>query len=648
MTTTTFLFANNAKSTLASAITDAATSLTLASGAGSLFPSPGVDQAFTLTLTDAATGETYEIMYCTARTGDVCTVVRAQEGTTALNWAAGDFANNFLTAGTAQLFPQVAAPLGTMATQNDNSVAITGGSIAADLAGSTTDGTHSLMPDVFTSKGDLVGGGSSGAPGRLAVGSDGQALVADSTQALGLKWSAVLTSPMTTKGDMIAGGTAGAPTRVAVGSDGQVLTADSTQPNGVKWAPGGGGGSLPGAAYMAMQCALLEPDAIEPLQTDTFSYVVATQTKYVTASWQTQIGGAGRSEVRDVSGPMAVNSLTYSGSGSGSCAVIIDPSIPIYSDPWTTYFDRKTLIDTSPVKTVNVSGGGAHAPFLPGAYGAIVTQVTCFDLCWIIWRIAGTWGPNFANEISDSSTDRLSTRLSLAISKRVAGEIETSPVGSGSGSVSYILIPSTWSVIPDPIGSYIFRDDFMEPALDTSVWTIGQSVAGNVGINTTYQWCKVFGTGAWDGNGLHTTASFARAEGLRFLVDVFMPRDASTGWGCVGWSLGGAIGSGYSNNNFAHALNFAGGGIVNVYEDGILRGTVGSGWTPGGIYRVRITLHGGGGATYEMQGGKEYPAIGGPTWSNVTPGTSASANNTLYPGSVAYGGSAYISDVRVY
>ena len=44
-----------------------------------------------------------------------------------------------------------------------------------------------------------------------------------------------LVDPTTTKGDLIARGAAAPATRLAVGTNGQVLTADSTQPLGVKW-----------------------------------------------------------------------------------------------------------------------------------------------------------------------------------------------------------------------------------------------------------------------------------------------------------------------------------------------------------------------------------------------------------------------------
>lgn len=96
-----FIFANDAASTLAGPITAAATSLTVQSGAGTEFPNPSGAQQFAATLNDAATGLLVEIVYCTARTGDVfTTIVRGQEGTSAQNWLAGDLVANLLTAGT--------------------------------------------------------------------------------------------------------------------------------------------------------------------------------------------------------------------------------------------------------------------------------------------------------------------------------------------------------------------------------------------------------------------------------------------------------------------------------------------------------------------------------------------------------------------
>lgn len=105
-----YLFANNAGTTLAAPVTSAATVLNLAAGSGSLFPTPGAGQIVAITLSDEATGLINEIVYCTNLAGDVMTVSRAQEGTTALAWNAGDFVDNLLTAATAQGFQQQSQP----------------------------------------------------------------------------------------------------------------------------------------------------------------------------------------------------------------------------------------------------------------------------------------------------------------------------------------------------------------------------------------------------------------------------------------------------------------------------------------------------------------------------------------------------------
>jgi len=97
---TILLFANNAKSFLASAISSTTTTATLASGTGSLFPSPTTGQGFKMTFVDAATGLLNEIVLVTARSGDTITIVRGQEGTTPQSWLANDLAGMYFTAGT--------------------------------------------------------------------------------------------------------------------------------------------------------------------------------------------------------------------------------------------------------------------------------------------------------------------------------------------------------------------------------------------------------------------------------------------------------------------------------------------------------------------------------------------------------------------
>jgi hypothetical protein len=83
------LFTNNAATTLASGITNSATSLTVTTGTGSLFPGVSASQYFYCTLINAA-GTTIEIVKVTGRSGDTFTITRAQDNTTASAFSTGD------------------------------------------------------------------------------------------------------------------------------------------------------------------------------------------------------------------------------------------------------------------------------------------------------------------------------------------------------------------------------------------------------------------------------------------------------------------------------------------------------------------------------------------------------------------------------
>ncbi|HGZ2415768.1 TPA: hypothetical protein ACOJA7_002340 [Citrobacter freundii] len=95
------LAANNAQTVLAAGISSTATSLTVNTGTGTLFPSPVTGTSFfKLTIIDAATGTLTEIVHVTARAGDVFTIQRGQEGTVQRAWSANDIVANMMTAGT--------------------------------------------------------------------------------------------------------------------------------------------------------------------------------------------------------------------------------------------------------------------------------------------------------------------------------------------------------------------------------------------------------------------------------------------------------------------------------------------------------------------------------------------------------------------
>lgn len=81
-------FTNNAFGTLASSISNSASTITLTSGNGARFPSLGAGEFFYATLVDSSNN--LEIVKVTARSTDSLTVTRAQDGTSARAYSAGD------------------------------------------------------------------------------------------------------------------------------------------------------------------------------------------------------------------------------------------------------------------------------------------------------------------------------------------------------------------------------------------------------------------------------------------------------------------------------------------------------------------------------------------------------------------------------
>jgi hypothetical protein len=138
----TIKFTNNAISTLASGITNSATSITVASGDGSKFPSLTGSEYFRATLIDASNN--LEIVKVTARSSDVLTVTRAQESTTARAFSSGDRIELRITA---QSLLDAATTLTSLAADLDlNSNNITGTG-AISCSGDLTIDTSTLKVD---------------------------------------------------------------------------------------------------------------------------------------------------------------------------------------------------------------------------------------------------------------------------------------------------------------------------------------------------------------------------------------------------------------------------------------------------------------------------------------------------------------------
>ena len=151
------------ETTLATGISNSATTMTVATGTGSALMggvtlAPGNVDQFTVALDVDTQNE--EIVFITNVSGDTFTIVRGQAGTSAISHTGGASVKHVLTSSDLNFY--------------------TAGVATADAA---------IPETVVTAKADLLVAASSGVVDNLAVGTNGQVLTADATQTLGVKWA---------------------------------------------------------------------------------------------------------------------------------------------------------------------------------------------------------------------------------------------------------------------------------------------------------------------------------------------------------------------------------------------------------------------------------------------------------------------------
>jgi len=151
------------ETTLASGISNSATTMTVAAGTGSALMggvtlAAGNVDIFTVALDVDTQNE--EVVYITQVSSDTFTIVRARAGTSAIAHTGGATVKHVLT--------------------SDDLNFYTAGVATADAA---------IPNAIVTAKGDIIAASASAVPDNLAVGTNGQVLTADSTATLGVKWA---------------------------------------------------------------------------------------------------------------------------------------------------------------------------------------------------------------------------------------------------------------------------------------------------------------------------------------------------------------------------------------------------------------------------------------------------------------------------
>lgn len=196
------LFKNNAASILDLDLSNVATTLEVAPAGGEGFPvSPASPEFFMLTIEDG--DGNIEIVKCTGRTGDVFTIVRAQEGTSARAFTVGDKVELRLTAGTLESYEPGTAITGAnsvalgyaitgtgddctvfgndIATAAYNNVTIVG--YSATVGGGSAAGLgHNISVGLA---GVAIGSGSTAAQDSVAVGTNATTGTAQNSTAVG-------------------------------------------------------------------------------------------------------------------------------------------------------------------------------------------------------------------------------------------------------------------------------------------------------------------------------------------------------------------------------------------------------------------------------------------------------------------------------
>jgi hypothetical protein len=225
----------------------------------------------------------------------------------------------------------------------------------------------------------------------LKGGTTGQVLSKASNTDMDFSWvaqddsNAIQNAIVDAKGDLIAATAADTPARLAVGTNGHVLTADSAQATGIKWAAPAGGGKVlqvVNATYSTsttITSTSFTDSGLTATITPTLStskiLVLINQPAYVARA--TDQSGAGYQIVRGATNVYTSNNeafYVYVGSGSNSAQIGVVASLIYLDSPATTsattYKTQWQVASSANGGTVITSNGSAVASIILLEIGA--------------------------------------------------------------------------------------------------------------------------------------------------------------------------------------------------------------------------------------------------------------------------------------
>jgi len=211
---------------------------------------------------------------------------------------------------------------------------------------------------VATSMADLLGG------------TTGQVLAKATNTDMDFTWvttddtNAIQNAIVDAKGDLIAATAADTPARLAVGTNGHVLTADSTQSTGIKWAAPAGGGKVLQVVSATTSSAVTHATAAYTTTGLTATITPTLNTSKILVltyqAWQASVNGVetanGIQLVRDstviAGGVNTTDNMGYYVPGAANTQLRLNHNFSVLDDPATTSATTY-LVQARPFSTSN-------------------------------------------------------------------------------------------------------------------------------------------------------------------------------------------------------------------------------------------------------------------------------------------------------